>query len=263
MTGLLIGNVGPGGSGKSHLLRSCAAVGKTAVALTDPLEEVFYKGTPNLTYEIFDDDDEWRPAVNQFETSAYNRLAKWIAARYNDDTKFVGLDNGTELSDVTMHAACQMYSIAAPGDIGYGKAYTAHDSNYISLIRELRRLTKKGKIVIVNFHGKMKEMEGAGMPEKKPGFQGTELQFEEKYLPVMATSLRQSISQMFPLWLHAKTTGSGPGTKYFVTAIPDEARAAKNRVKFKSKVNGRPVLLSMLPNTMKELLEVIETDAKA
>ena len=80
-----------------------------------------------------------------------------------------------------------------------------------------------------------------------------ELQFEERLLPVLNSSMRQDIAGWFSGWMHTKMIPSGAGTKYHLTAKPDKARPAGTRLQFKEGTNQ-----VLLPNTMKELMEKLK-----
>ena len=244
MAGHLIGIVGLPGTGKSHMARSCAEVGKTAVALTDPKEVSFYKDA-----SLFADLD-WRPHLSQYTATAFNALVRWVADREKDDSQFVVIDVGSECSDLAMHEVLKAHSTDDPRKLEYGRAFTGHDGQLKTLITELRRLMVRGKIVVVTFHGQMKELEGQGDAKKGKSMSGeTEWQFDEQMLPALQSSYRQRIHSGFDLWLYTKPMGFGAARKFYVTAEPDSVRPAKHSVTWKAGTN-----LAMIPNTMKELL---------
>lgn len=256
----MLGVIGPGGTGKSHLMRSCVELGKTAVAVCDPNEESFYanwdkvypKGK-GLSLQVFSDDALWRPHLKSFGAEAFNKLLQWIDVVGKSDAEYVVFDHGTEISNLIMHLQLTMAKTNDPSDVAYGRAYTQHDRAMHVLLTELRLLTQRGKWVWVAWHGRMREREGQGEVKEKPGFSGeSELQYEERFLPVLNTSFRQHISGFFAGWFHTKTSGTGPGTKYFVTALPDKGRDAKHRLTFKAGTNQM-----LISNTMKGLVEVL------
>lgn len=244
--GHLIGVTGLPGTGKSHFARSCRAVGKTAIALTDPKESSFY-GTEGVTLFA---DLEWRPHLGQFQADALNRLFPWIDVTSKSDARFVVIDVGSEVSDLAMHEVLKVHSTDNPRDLEYGRAYTGHDGQFRNLLTELRRLMVRGKIVVVTFHGQMKELEGAGDAQKKKQMSGElDWQFDDQMLPALQSSFRQRVHSAFDLWLYTKPLGYGAARKYNLTAIADNVRPAKHSVTFKAGVNP-----AMIPNTMQDLL---------
>ena len=252
----LIGIVGIPGSGKSHLARSAVEVGRTFAALTDPKERTFYAGS-GADLEVIDDPD-WRPHLEKAgaQASGHRELMAWFDARQQDDSEFVIVDTGTEASFLAEHEYLKMHGVFAPGDLDYGRGYTGPERLIKAQLTEARRCVARGKTVIFTFQGGMKELEGAGDPSKKRSMSGEqEWRFDEQMLPIVAgrNILAQQIGSAFDLWLYTKPTGFGPGRKYFVTAISDQVRPAKNSVTFKDGVKA-----GMLPNTMKELLEAVE-----
>ncbi len=263
MTAHLIGVVGVPGEGKSHLLRSASVLGKTAVALTDPKERGFYtvaKGVDcnpaNLAVEEFYDLD-WRPHLGDSgrQASGYVRLVKWLDAQGKSDVPFVVLDTGTEASRLAQHEHLKMQGVFNAGDLEYGRGYTGTDTLTQALLTELRRLHARGKTVLVSFHARMKEMEGAGDAQKKKVMTGDlEWTFDQQLLAAAegTNAFVQNIGSAFDLWLYTKPSGFGPGRKFFVTAQSDQVRPAKHSVTFKEGVQ-----VARLPNTVKAILEAI------
>lgn len=248
--GHLIGVTGLPGTGKSHFARSARTCGKTLVALTDPKEASFY-GTEGVS--MFADLD-WRPHANEYLATAFNDLLKWIGERAKDDSQYVVIDTGSEVSDLAMHEVLKMHSTNDPSDVTHGKAYTGHDQKIKELVTELRRCVIRGKTVVMTFHGQMKELEGAGDAKKTKGMSGDqEWTFDEQMLPVMNSSIRQRIHSPFDLWLYTKPMGFGPARRYTVTAIADNVRPAKHSVTFKPGANP-----AMIGNTMQELLSILD-----
>lgn len=249
----MIGVVGLPGDGKSYFARSARAVGKTAIALTDPKELSFY-GADGVT--LFSDFD-WRPHLQSYNATAMIELLKWMDKRATDDSEFVVIDTGSEVSDLARHEVLKIHATDNLMDVGYGKAHAAHDGQMKALINEARRLVVRGKTVIMTFHAQLKEMEGQGDAKKTKGMTGEmEWSFEEQMLPALNTKYRAQIHGAFDLWLYTKPVGFGPARKYFVTALADSVRPAKHSVNFRSGVN-----LAMIPNDMKALLSAIETPA--
>ncbi len=258
----LIGCVGIPGSGKSHLARSAVEVGRTYAALTDPKERTFYAGS-GADIEVIDDPD-WRPHLGSPDgaiADGHRKLMEWFDARQQDDSEFVIVDSGTEAGYLAEHEYLKMQNVFAPGDLDYGRGYTGPERLIKAQLTEARRCVARGKTVIFTFQGGMKELEGAGDPSKKRSMSGEqEWRFDEQMLPITAgrNVLAQQIGSAFDLWLYTKPSGFGPDRKYYVTAISDQVRPAKNSVTFKKKINGKPVLPGLLPNTMKGLLEAVE-----
>ena len=257
MTAHLIGLTGIPGTGKSHFARSARALGKTAVALTDPKEASFY-GTDGVS-EFYDLD--WRPHASVYNASALNALFAWFDARYKDDSEYLVLDTGSEASDLAMNEVLKMHATGDPSDVSHGKAYTGHDGLIRALVTEMRRCVVRGKTVICTFHAQMRELEGAGDAQKRQSFgdkNKMEWQFEDQMLPAMRSSIRQRIAAPFDLWLYTKPTGFGPARKYYVTAVADTTRPAKHSVTFKPGTNP-----AMIGNTLSELLSAIQEPSAA
>lgn len=250
----LIGVVGLPGSGKSHFARSARELGKTAVALTDPKEETTY-GTEGVTtfYDL-----DWRPHVNSYNATGFNRLLAWCDAQCGSDAKYIVIDTGSEASDLAMHEVLKIHATGDPSDVPHGKGWTGHDQKIKELVIELRRLQARGKTVIVTFHGQMKELEGAGTAQKRVSFGDKNVQefkFDEQLLPAVYGSIRQRIHSVFALWLYTNPIGFGAARKYYLTAVADNVRPAKVAagITFKAGVQA-----SMIPNTLKALLESVE-----
>lgn len=247
--GHLIGVTGLPGTGKSHLLRSARDAGRTKVALTDPKELSFYGGDGVTLFS----DLEWRPHANQYNATAWTALLAWCNERTKDDSEFVVLDTGSECSDLAMHEVLKVHATNDPGDVAHGRAYTAHDQQFKSLITELRRIAATGKTVIVAFHGQMKELEGAGDVKKAKGISGDqEWKFDEQMLPVLGTSLRQRIHSPFDIWLYTIPVGFGAARSWYVTAQADAIRPAKHSVTWKPTTN-----VSRIPNNLPALLAAL------
>lgn len=246
----MLGILGPPKTGKSHFARSCAEVGKTAVALCDPTEVNFYKAA-GIEPVVFSD-LAWRPYFSKFDAKGFSELMHWLDKV--KDADYVVIDPASEVSDLAMHEVLQMHGSDDPKAAGgYGEGYTSHNRLMHQFLVELQRLYAKGSTIVCTWHTRMKEMEGAGDAKKGKGMSGKEeIQFEERLLPVINTSMRQDIAGYFSGWLHTKLYGQGPGTKYCLTALPDQARPAGARLSFKTGSN-----LAMIPNTMKGLLEVL------
>lgn len=251
----LIGIVGLQGTGKSHFARSACVLGKTAVALTDPKEVSFYANS-GAVVELFHDFD-WRPHLGAkgLLAGSYSNLIKWLAAQGTTDGRYIVLDTGTEATRLAQHEALKMSSVFNPSELQYGRGYTGTDTLTHAMITEWRRLFARGKTVIVTFHGRMRELEGAGDPYKAKNMSGDlEWRFEEQMLPIIegTNAMAQSIGSPFDLWLYTKPIGFGPGRQYTLTAIPDQVRPAKHSVTFKPTAK-----LGMLPNDLKALLEML------
>lgn len=253
MTAHMIGVVGLPGDGKSHFARSARTLGKTAVALTDPKELSFY-GAEGVT--LFSDFD-WRPHLNEFRASAMIDLLKWMDARAKDDSEFVVIDTGSEVSDLARHEVLKMHATDNLMDVGYGKAHAGHDGQMKALINEARRLVVRGKTVIMTFHAQLKEMEGQGEAKKTKGMTGDmEWSFDEQMLPALNTKYRAQIHAAFDIWMYMKPIGFGPARRYLMTAQADLVRPAKHSVNFKPGSN-----LAMIPNDLKTLLGMLEAPA--
>lgn len=248
--GHMIGVTGIPGEGKSFFARSCRDVGKTHVALIDPKEASFY-GTENV--RVFTD-SEWRPHLKQFNATALTEHLKWIDDRSKDDSRFIVVDTGSEVSDLATHEVLKLHSTNDMRDVPYGRGYTAHDGQMKVWLNELRRLAARGKIVVVVFHAQMKELEGAGDAAKKKQMDGEmEWEFNEQMLPALNTSYRQRIYSAFDLWLYTKPMGFGPARKYFLTAQADQVRPAKHSIA--TWIAGAN--LSQIPNNMAALLAMM------
>lgn len=255
MSGHLIGVVGLPGDGKSYLARSARDLGKTLVALTDPKELSFY-GPEGVT--LFSDFD-WRPHVGSWKATAMLDLLKWMGDRVTDDSKFIVVDTGSEVSDLARHEVLKVHSTDNLMDVGYGKAHAGHDGQMKALINEARRCVVRGKTVIMTFHAQLKEMEGQGDAKKQKDMTGQDAWFfDEQMLPALATKYRAQIHGAFDIWLYTKPMGFGAARKYFVTAQADSVRPAKHSVNFKPGTN-----LAMIPNNLKDLLgAIVEPETK-
>lgn len=248
--GHMIGVVGVPGQGKSHFLRSARELGKCAIALTDPKEVSFYgAGAADVT--LFHD-FEWRPHANTYQAEAFLKLLQWCDAQAKSDAQFIVVDTGSEVSDLAMHENLKMHATDSPSDVSHGKAWIGHDQSIKQLVTELRRLAARGKMVLVAFHGQMKEMEGAGAAQKRASFGDKNVQefkFDEQLLPAMMTSIRQRIHSVFDIWAYTNPIGFGAARKWYVTLQADSVRPAKHSVTFKPGTN-----LAMIPNDLRSLL---------
>ena len=256
----LIGITGLPGEGKSHFARSCAKLGKTLAACADPKEIAFY-AAGGVTAELFVD-LEWRPLATPatFEATGFRGLLKWMDAAAKSDAAFVVLDPVSEVSDLAMHETLRIHQTGDPGDVPHGRAYTGHDTQIKALLNEARRCIARGKTVVCVFHGKMKELEGAGDAKKAKSMSGElEWTFDEQLLPVLNTSFRQTIHSAFDIWAYTKPSGFGPGRRYCVTLVTDAVRPAKHSVTLTedAKVRQQTVNFTQIGNTMEALLTCI------
>jgi hypothetical protein len=248
----LIGVTGVPGSGKSHFARSARDLGQTAVAIPDPKEAAFYG--PGVA--VFADLD-WRPHRAEFRATALQALLAWLDAQASGPAAFVIIDPFSEVSDLAMHEVLKVHGTDDPRALEYGRAYTGHDALIRNVVNEMRRLVARGKTVICTFHGKMKELEGAGDAKLKQGMAKTaEWTFDEQVLPVMNSSIRQTIHSPFDLWLYTKPLGFGVGRKWYLTAVADSVRPAKHSVCFKPGANP-----AQIPNTVRDLLSMLDDGA--
>jgi len=240
------------------------------VLLTDPKEVGFWKAPENprfkpanLTTVDLIVDLDWRPHLgvpDGLKGGGYTKMMRWFDARQKDDSEFVVVDTGTGAALLAERENFKSLSIFKPGDADHGRGYTGTDTLLRAVITELRRLHARGKTVIMTFHGRMKELEGAGDAKKKKDMSGEEvLKFSEQMLPILSgtNAMAQSFGSEFDLWLYTKPTGVGVARQFYVTAVSDEARPAKHSVTFKEKVDGKPVLPGMLPNSVRAILGVI------
>lgn len=250
MSAHLIGVTGLPGDGKSYFARSARVLGKTAIALTDPKELSFY-GQDGVT--LFSDFD-WRPHLGSYQATAMLDLLKWMDARSKDDSEYIVVDTGSEVSDLARHEVLKIHATDNLMDVGYGKAHAAHDGQLKALINEARRLVVRGKTVIMTFHAQLKEMEGQGDAKKTKGMTGEmEWSFDEQMLPALNTKFRAQIHGAFDLWAYTRPMGFGAARKYFITLQADAVRPAKHSVNFRAGTN-----LAMIPNDLKALLGAME-----
>jgi hypothetical protein len=246
--------LGPPGTGKSWLIRSATEVGKLAVALAPAAELDGYAGW-DVDYELFED-LLWKPHLNKYEANAFNRLLKWIEKQAaSPDVKSIGVDSMSVVSDLIMHEALKVHSTDNPMELEYGRAFYAHNGMMKQLLQALQQTRSAGKHVICSWHVTMKEQEGAGTPVKLVDRKTKEekWKFEENMLPTMHGSMRQDVGKWFSLWLYTDMSGFGPGTKYYVSAVPNKARPAKKRIEFREGVNP-----ARLANDFKTIVEAIK-----
>lgn len=255
---MLIGVIGVPGEGKSHFARSCAEEGKTAVAVFDDKEQHFYSRLNtggNGVVRAFKD-EEWRPHLDQYNATAWSRLLKWVGEKIDDDEiKYIVLDPLSDGfgCDIIMNEVLKTHRANDPGAVPHGRAYTSFNQHLKVLLSELRLASSRGKTVVVTFHARMREMEGAGVATKGQSMSGKEeLQFEERMLPMLPTSFRQMIGGYFDVWAYTKTTGYGAGVRRWLTLIPDNVRPAKHSIHLKDGVNP-----AQIPNTMHALQDAI------
>lgn len=254
MTGLLIGLNGPPKTGKSHMARSAAALGKTAVALTDPDEAEFYREA-KLEPSIFFDED-WRPQEGRYEATGFQQYMKWLGEREKDDSQFVITDTGNGVSDLALHLNLKAHQTDNPKDAPYGAGYTGHDRLLLQAIQRWKILVLRGKTVLVTWHVKMKEQEGVGEAKDVKQMDGTvEKEFDEQLLPAIPTSFRQVIPGHFPVWLFTKPAGFGKGRQYLVTAQADQVRPAACR--FALSFADPMQSAGRFPNDLKTLLAAL------
>lgn len=250
--GLLIGRLGIGGSGKSHFLRSAAAVGKLWVAITDPQEAHGYpaSGSGNIEHQVFYD-PEWLPSLDLYNGNGWGDLLRALhALRKRDDVAIVGVDSMTGASALLSHDVRKMTRSPTLKEVGeYGAGYIKYSHGLEQLLNVLKVLALTGKHVICNFHIAAKEQEGAGSGRVVAG----ELEFEDRMLPVLERGRDvQSISGHFSLWLYSAVLG----TTYRVRSLPDSANPAKTRIALDPKkapggvvANDFKAVLDALPPT--------------
>lgn len=255
-SGILCGVVGMPATGKSTLILSAGEVGKLAVALSPKSELDRYAGN-DLEYEVFWD-DLWQPWAGKYQAGAFQRFLKWLAAqaeRPATEVRTVGIDTGGAFSDLAMHEVMQQHGNDDPMSLEHGRAFYPHNQLMKQMIAVCALLSARGKNVIVAWHGSMREQEGIGdvkeiVANRQTGVK--ELRYEDKVMPVMHGSLRQSIAKDFSLWLHTKIDGFGAGLRYLVQAVPSKDALSRSRLPFKEGVNT-----AKLPNNFKAVLEVL------
>lgn len=257
----MIGILGPPKTGKSHFARSCAEVGKTVVGLLDSTERKFYESA-GLQPKVFVD-FEWRPRMKIYKATAFDEYYKWLYGLASSDAEFIITDPVDRLSECAMHEVLKMHGSDDPKSAGsHGEAYMAHDRLVNQVLDLYEFLESRGKWVVCVWHSRMKEFEGVGEAIKVDSWGGKdekgrkikETKFEDRMLPVLLSNLRQAIAGRFSGWMFTRVTGEGPGTKFYLSAQQDQARPAGARMEFK-----KGTILGMIPNTMKSLLEVLET----
>ncbi len=257
MTGLLIGMNGVIKTGKSTFARSCAEIGKTAVAIGHLKEQRFYDLQEPHTITKFLDLD-WRPHQKQFKATGYTKMLAWLDARAMDDTEFIIIDPANVFAELAQHEVLKANSASQPSELEYGRGYTGTDTLFKAMMIEVTRCAAKGKIVVMVFHCGMKEQEGAGVAKEQTTMAGNkELQFEERLMPVYCgtNKMAQTIGAPFDIWAYTKTSGTGPATKYLFTVVPDNVRPANHSVTFNEAFMKKTVQGTMVPNNMKVLLE--------
>lgn len=268
MAAHLIGITGVPGDGKSHMLRSAAELGRTAVCLTDPKEVSFYGKEATLIW-----DEDWRPHLGPagMMATGWLRLLKWTEERQADDSQYVVYDTGSEATFLAEHEYLKGQAVFTPGDLEYGRGYIGPESLIRGLVTEWRRLVVRGKTVLVSFHGVMKELEGSGDAKPTKSMAGDIVKkFSDQLLPFVAgrNIMAQQIGSAFDLWLYTVPQGFDAvppkglpeaaraklaRREFFVTAVPDEIRPAKHSVKFRAGVN-----VARIPNTIKGLWDVLD-----
>lgn len=228
--GLLVGRLGIAGSGKSHFVRSAAAVGKTWVALTDPQEEIGYVPSERLETAIYFD-TEWVPFAGSFKADAWGKLLKDLyALRERSDLAVIALDSMTGASELASHDVRKLTRAGTLKEVGeYGLGYINYSAQLSQLLHTLKVLALGGKHIICTFHIAAREQEGAGQGKLVNG----ELEFEDRMLPILERGRdQQAIAGHFPLWLYSSVLG----TNYRVRSIPDAANPAKSRLTFDAKL---------------------------
>jgi len=224
--GLLIGRLGIPGSGKSHFVRSAAAVGKLWVAITDPQEMHGYpaSGTGNIEHELFYD-PEWLPFMDLYNGNGWSALLKALhALRKRDDIAVVAVDSMTGASELLSHDIRKLGKCQTLKEVGeYGLGYIRYSAGLGQLLGVLKFLSLGGKHVVCTMHIAAKEQEGGVGGKIVNG----ELEFEDRMLPVLERGRDvQSIGGHFPLWLYSSVMG----TTYKVRTTPDAANPAKSRL---------------------------------
>ena len=243
MSGLLIGTIGPPGTGKSRFIKSMGdwakASGKrVAVACMGPGEEDSYPKDDAFIVKNFMDEG-WLPLDGKYEAKAFRDLYTWLGRLGRmDDVVGVGLDTLTEASYLAMHDYLKDYDSDDPKDGGlYGAAYMAHDRRIMYLRDRLWMLARGGKHVICACHGEMRETEGQGTPVEKATMASQKvdgqleklLTWPDMYIPTMLSKVRQQVPRWFSYWLASYSVGYGNGATYWLSAAPKEGVPAKGR----------------------------------
>jgi hypothetical protein len=111
-------DLGPPKTGKSHMLSTLCAEGKTLLISTLPREtssEGYQKYNPDT---ILLKDSGWRPTQGRFEADAFQQFLNLMDTLATDEEyRVVLLDSGTELGEFAWHAALSPFKVASPADM--------------------------------------------------------------------------------------------------------------------------------------------------
>jgi hypothetical protein len=200
------------------------------VAVSPIEERDSYRKVKDVT--VFQD-TKWRPRFDEWNAVAWIDLLKWFDAKIKGDVEIIGFDTGSRLSENAWHEALKMYRTDDPSSLG--KSWGAPWQQFQALIEEwlsmISSAVAAGKIVIVNWHGEMREMEGVGEAKVKPAKPGEkqDILWEDSLVPRIRGSIRDAVPQQFSLWLHAGIDPAGGATKRYLTAGVTTARIGRSR----------------------------------
>ena len=263
--GLFVSITGQPGSGKSHMARTAATLGKTLVICAPAAEVVSYAGIPNVNCVVLNDDG-WRPSEEKFVSTAYHQLMDALAlVEQSDDYKVLVLDTmSAGPSDAVWNYVMSGYGTDDPRTLGGNSRtpYVTYRSRMTELLNRLDLLRFRKKLhVLALWHEDIREVEGLGTPRKETEKQGGEMKVVTRWdsgrLPMMTGSLRQDVSKWFDLNFFSEPVPNSKPFRCRLVVVPDNTRPqAKSRLPIVPALQA----LSEIENNYPALLAVIDAE---
>lgn len=266
--GLFVSIIGQPGSGKTHMARTAAQLGKTLVICAPAAEVVGYAGLPNVNCVVLND-DEWKPSEGLFVAKAYQQLMDALAmVEQSDEYKVLIFDTmSAGGSDAIWNYVMSGYGTDDPRTLGGNSRtpYVTYRSRFTELLNRLDLLRFRKKMhVLVLWHEDIREIEGLGTPRKETEKQGGDMKVITRWdsgrLPMMTGSLRQDVSKWFDLNCYAEPVSNSNPFRCRLVVVPDNTRPqAKSRLPIVPALQA----LNEIPNNYPALLAMIDTAVAA
>lgn len=231
--------VGAPGSGKSHLARSFAALGKIVVFASPAAELVSYRGLKNVE-AIVALDEEWRPSERSFKSTAYQQIMDKVREleKSSEPLSAIVFDTATAgISEAIWHNVLAGYNTDDPRELGGNsrQPYVTYASRMKEFLNRLDLLRWRKKChVVVLWHEDLKEIEGHGTPRKETEKVGqdykTFTKWEQGRTPMMYGALRQDVQKWFDMAFFAEQVVGSKPFRCRLLPFPDSTRLPKVRI---------------------------------
>lgn len=272
--------LGPPKVGKSHLLSSLCAEGKSLLISTlarEASSEGYQKHNPDV---IRLSDPGWRPSRGKFDATAYTRFLELMETLADDDEyKVVLLDSGTELGEFAWHEALRPFGVASPADMEDKDNRFRPYTKIADLMRQaldallLLKEAPLPKHVGIAWHLQntkddqvvFDQAKQAKVTKASADSKGESVEYMGSVLPMMQGGFRRKIAALADAVVYSHVQyervprvgkpGSDQHPKYVIQIVPDEERHA-----------GIPAIvpagMTFIPNEWKSLKKLLVENPK-